>query len=69
MTIQVNLVPNPKSNSNSPELSLFKILPLTYYHSYLAATLNLTSLFIIAFLGATHFFTAGLFWIRSNLVH
>jgi len=43
---------------NSPELPLLKFLPLAYHHShFLAATLNFTT----AFVGATHFFKAGLF--------
>ena len=42
---------------NSPELSLLKFLPLTYHHShFLAATLDFTSFFTIAFLRATLFF-------------
>ena len=42
---------------NSPELLLLKILPLTYDHShFLAATLDFTSFFTIAFLRAAHFF-------------
>ena len=42
---------------NSPELSLLKFLPLTYHHShFLAATLDFTSFFTIAFLRAIHFF-------------
>ena len=54
MTIQVNFV---KRNKNSPELSLLKFLPLTYHHShFLAATLDFTSFFTIAFLRAAHFF-------------
>ena len=60
-TIQVNLA------QNSPELSLLKFLPLTYHHShFLAATLDFTSFFTIAFLRATLFFTAWLFWIRFH---
>ena len=36
---------------NSPVLSLLKFLPLTYHHShFLAATLDFTSFFTIAFL-------------------
>ena len=51
MTIQVNFVPN------LPELSLLKFLPLTYHHShFLAATLDFTSFFTIAFLRGAHFF-------------
>ena len=51
-TIRVNFVPRP----NSPEL-LLKVLPLTYHHShFLAATLDFTSFFTIAFLRAALFF-------------
>ena len=54
MTIQVNFV---KRHKNSPELSLLKFLPLTYHHRhFLAATLDFTSFFTIAFLRAAHFF-------------
>ena len=54
MTIQVKFV---KRHKNSPELSLLKFLPLTYHHShFLAATLDFTSFFTIAFLRAAHFF-------------
>jgi len=54
-TIQVNLVPKRgKGNRNSPELLLLKILPLAYH--FLAATLDFTSFFTMAFLGAAHFF-------------
>ena len=50
MTIQVNLVPLGQLAQNSPELSLLKFLPLTYHHShFLAATLDFTSFFTIAF--------------------
>ena len=57
-----------KRHKNSPELSLLKFLPLTYHHShFLAATLDFTSFFTIAFLRAAHFFTAWLFWIRLAL--
>ena len=64
MTIQVNFV---KRHKNSPQLSLLKFLPLTYHHShFLAATLDFTSFFTIAFLRAAHFFTAWLFWIRFH---
>ena len=66
-TIQVNLVPLGQLAQNSPELSLLKILLLTYHHShFLAATLDFTSFFTIAFLRAAHFFTAWLFWIRFH---
>ena len=56
-TIQVNFVPIDQAAPNSPELSLLKFLPLTYHHShFLAATLDFTSFFTIAFLRAAHFF-------------
>jgi len=46
-----------EGNTNLPELSLLTFLLLTYHHShFLAATLYFTSFFIIAFLGAAHFF-------------
>ena len=66
-TIQVNLVPLGQLAQNSPELSLLKFLPLTYHHShFLAATLDFTSFFTMAFLGAAPFFTAWLFLIRYH---
>ena len=56
-TIQVNFVPIDQAAQNLPELSLLKFLPLTYHHShFLAATLDFTSFFTIAFLRAAHFF-------------
>jgi len=66
LTIQVNLVPNPREgNTNSLELLLLKILPLSYHHShFLATTLDFTSFFTMAFLELHPFFTAALFWIR-----
>ena len=61
-TIQVNFC---AASQNLPKLSLLKFLPLTYHHShFLAATLDFTSFFTMAFLRAAHFFTAWLFWIR-----
>ena len=52
---------------NSPELSLLKFLPLTYHHShFLAATLDFTSFFTMAFLRAAPFFTAWMFLIRYH---
>ena len=46
-----------KWHKNSPQLSLLKFLPLTYHHShFLAATLDFTSFFTIAFLRAALFF-------------
>ena len=66
-TIQVNLVPLGQLAQNSPELSLLKFLPLTYHHNhFLAATLDFTSFFTIAFWGPHTFFTAWLFWIRFH---
>jgi len=58
MTIQVNLVvKRGEGNTNSPELSLLKILPLAYHHShFLVATLDFTSFFTMAFLGPHTFF-------------
>ena len=45
------------SAPNSPELLLLKFLPLTYHHShFLAATLDFTTFFTIAFLRAALFF-------------
>ena len=42
---------------NSPKLPLLKFSPLTYHHShFLAATLDFTSFFTIAFLRAALFF-------------
>ena len=56
-TIQVNFVPIDQVAPNSPELLLLKFLPLTYHHShFLAATLDFTSFFTIAFLRAALFF-------------
>ena len=53
-TIQVNFC---AASQNLPELSLLKFLPLTYHHShFMAATLDFTSFFTIAFLRAAHFF-------------
>jgi len=46
-----------EGNTNSPELSLLKFLPLAHHHShFLAATLEFTSFFTTAFLGAADFF-------------
>jgi len=45
-----------EGNTNSPELSLLKFLLLTDHHShFLAATLDSTSFFTMAFLGAPNF--------------
>ena len=58
-TIQVNFC---AASQNLPKLSLLKFLPLTYHHShFLAATLDFTSFFNIAFLRATHFLQLGCF--------
>ena len=57
MTIQVNFVPIDQAAPNPPEFLLLKFLPLTYHHShFLAATLDFTSFFTIAFLRAALFF-------------
>jgi len=46
-----------ESNTNSPELSLLKFLPLAYHYSYfLVATLDFTFFFHNGLFGATHFF-------------
>jgi len=51
-----------EGNTNSPELLLLKFLPLANHHShFLGATLDFTSFFRTAFLGAAHFFIVGLF--------
>ena len=56
-TIQVNFCATWSWQKNSPKLPLLKFLPLTYHHShFLAATLDFTSFFIIAFLRAALFF-------------
>jgi len=47
-------------NTNSPELLLLNFLPLPYHQ------VDFTSFFTMALLGAAHFFTAGLFWIRFH---
>ena len=61
-TIQVNFVPIDQAAPNSPELLLLKFLPLTYHHShFLAATLDFTSFFTMAFLGAAPFLQLGCF--------
>ena len=58
MTIQVNLScllqVSLGCTPNSPELSLLKFLPFTYH--FLAATLDFTSFFNLAFLEAAPFF-------------
>ena len=66
-TIQVNFVPIDQAAPNSPELSLLKFLPLTYHHShFLAATLDFTSFFTIAFSrAALLFLQLGCFWLDS----
>ena len=56
-TIQVNFCATWSWQKNSPKLPLLKFLPLTYHHShFLAATLDFTSFFTIAFLRAALFF-------------
>jgi len=57
-----------EGNANSPELPL--LLPLAYHHShFLAAALDFTSFFTMAFLGLYPFITAGLFWIRYGIYY
>ena len=64
-TIQVNFC---AASQNLPKLSLLKFLPLTYHHShFLAATLDFTSFFTIAFLRAAHFLQLGCFGLDSNI--
>ena len=60
-TIQVNLMPRP-SGTKFTWIVVIKIFPLTYHHShFLAATLDFTSFFTMAFLGAADgFFVAEL---------
>jgi len=65
MKIQVNLCPCFTMIQHPITWIVIKILPLAYHHShFLASTLDFTSFFMTAFLGATHIFTAGLLWIR-----
>jgi len=55
-------VKHGEGNTNSPEFLLQIFLPLAHHHShFLAAILHFTSFLQTAFLGATKFFTAGLF--------
>jgi len=57
-----------EGSTNSHELSLLKFLPLAYYHShFLAATLDFTSFFTTAFLGASHFLHLGCFIFQQQL--
>jgi len=73
ISIQVNLVPSPIETwrrQHSPELALLKLLPLTYHHSHflaatLAATLDFTSFFTMAFFRAEHFLQLDCFGIDS----
>ena len=71
MTIQGNLVLNPsetwRRQTNSAEFSLLKFLLLAIAYDHLAATLDFTSFFTMAFLGATHFFYSwAVFGLDSN---
>jgi len=61
MTIRVNLVPSEmwRRQHKFTQIVVIKILLLTYHH--LAAILDFTSFFTMAFLGAHTFFTTG--WI------
>ena len=55
------------SAPNSPELSLLKFLLLAYHHShFLATTLDFTSFFTMAFLGATLFHSWAVFGLDFN---
>ena len=62
-TIQANLC---RRFTNSPELLLLKILPLSDHHSYFwAATFDFTTFFMLLFFAwAAPFFTVWLFWCR-----
>ena len=52
-----------------PEFIPLKFLPLAYHYShFLATTLDFTSFFTTAFFSATHFLTAGLFWITFHFL-
>ena len=58
----VNFVPIDQAAPNSPELSLLNFLPLTYHYShFLAATLDFTSFFAMAFLGPHLFYSLAVF--------
>jgi len=48
-----------EGNTNSPELSLLKFLPLAYHHSHFLAAIWISHLFSQQ--GPHTFFTAGLF--------
>jgi len=51
-----------EGNTNSPELSLLKVLPLAYHHShFLAATLDFKSFSLWPFWGHTLFLQLGCF--------
>ena len=55
-TIHVNLVPRP-SGTKFTRIVVIKKLPLTYHHSHLlAAALDFTSFFALAFIGIRTFF-------------
>jgi len=67
-TIQVNLVPNPeKATQIHLNCPVLKILPLAYHHShFLAATLDFTSFFTMAFLRPLHpFLQLGCFGLQN----
>jgi len=56
-----------EGDTNSPELSLLKFLPLAYNHSHFLAATLISHLFSQQHSWGPHpFFTAGLFWIKYN---
>jgi len=62
-------VKHGEGNTNSPELSLLKFLPLAYHHShFLAATLDFTSFFTMAFLELHTLLQLGCFGLDSNFL-
>ena len=70
-TIQVNLCcllhVSLWFGAKFPWIVVVKIFALAYHHSYfLATTLDFTSFFTTAFLGAAHFLQLGCFWIRFH---
>jgi len=72
-TIQVNLMPNHsgmwRRQHKFTWIVVINFLPLAYHHShFLAATLDFTSFFTMAFLGAAHLFYSRtvLDWILTH---
>ena len=73
MTIQVNLYcllyVSIGFSTKFTGIVINFFLQLNYHHShFLATSLNFTSFFTIVFLGATYFFTAGLFLDQISLL-